>query len=77
MQYHRGKAEKGEKTDHIGDGGEHLAASQGGNDTVTVDSNRPLAGVQLKFEVKIVNIRDATTEVLEHGHAHGPEDHYH
>ncbi len=77
MQHHRSKSKEGKKAHHVGNGGEHHAAGQGGNDTVTADSNRPLTGVQMKFEVKIVNIRDATTEVLEYGHAHGPEGHYH
>jgi FKBP-type peptidyl-prolyl cis-trans isomerase SlyD len=46
-------------------------------DTVTVDGNHPLAGVQLNFEVKVIEIRDATAEELEHGHVHGPEGHAH
>ena len=44
---------------------------------VTVDANHPLAGVQLNFDVKVVDVRDATAEELEHGHAHGPEGHHH
>ena len=46
-------------------------------DTVTVDGNHPLAGVPLNFDVKIIDIRDASAEELEHGHAHGPEGHQH
>ncbi len=44
------------------------------DDSVTVDSNHPLAGVQLNFEVKVVDVRPATAEELEHGHVHGPDD---
>jgi FKBP-type peptidyl-prolyl cis-trans isomerase SlyD len=47
------------------------------DDTVTVDGNHPLAGVQLNFDVKVVDVRDASAEELEHGHAHGPEGHHH
>ena len=47
------------------------------SDTVTVDGNHPLAGVQLNFDVKIVEIRDATSEEIEHGHVHSPEGHQH
>ncbi|WP_294946783.1 peptidylprolyl isomerase [Sulfurivirga sp.] len=41
-------------------------------DTITVDGNHPLAGQDLTFDVEIVDVRDATPEELEHGHAHGP-----
>lgn len=46
-------------------------------DTVQVDFNPPLAGQVLNFDVKVLNVRDATAEELEHGHAHmeGMEDH--
>jgi FKBP-type peptidyl-prolyl cis-trans isomerase SlyD len=47
------------------------------DDTVTVDGNHPLAGVQLNFDVKVIDVRDASAEELEHGHAHGPEGHHH
>ena len=41
-------------------------------DTVTVDSNHPLAGVTLGFSGVIEEIREATDSELEHGHIHGP-----
>ena len=47
------------------------------DETVTVDGNHPLAGVQLNFDVKIIDIRDASAEELEHGHVHGPGGHHH
>lgn len=46
-------------------------------DTITVDGNHPLAGVELNFVVKIIEIRDATAEEIEHGHVHGPGGHQH
>jgi FKBP-type peptidyl-prolyl cis-trans isomerase SlyD len=46
-------------------------------DRITIDGNHPLAGVQLNFDVKVVEIRDATREEIEHGHVHGPEGHAH
>lgn len=46
-------------------------------DTVKVDFNPPLAGMVLNFDVKVLNVRDATPEELEHGHAHSDGDHDH
>jgi len=45
--------------------------------TVVVSPQHPLAGVELHFDVKILEIRDATDEELEHGHVHGPGGHDH
>lgn len=47
------------------------------DETITVDGNHPLAGVQLNFDVKITDIREATAEEMEHGHVHGPHGHDH
>jgi len=46
-------------------------------DSVTVDGNHPLAGVPLNFAVTIVEVRDASSEELAHGHVHGPGGHQH
>ncbi|CDM87750.1 peptidylprolyl isomerase [Xenorhabdus bovienii] len=40
-------------------------------DEVVVDGNYMLAGQNLKFNVEIVAIREATEEELAHGHVHG------
>ena len=46
-------------------------------DDVTVDGNHPLAGQRLNFQVKIINIRDASQEEIAHGHVHGEGGHHH
>lgn len=48
-----------------------------GSETVTVDGNHPLAGVELNFDVEVVEVRNATDEELQHGHVHGPGGHQH
>lgn len=42
------------------------------DDEVVVDGNHPLAGIPLTFDVEVVDVREATAEELEHGHAHTP-----
>ena len=39
-------------------------------DEVTVDGNHPLAGMQLSFDVQVVNVREAQDDEISHGHAH-------
>lgn len=48
-----------------------------GDDEVTIDGNHDLAGVSLNFDITVRDIRDATSEEIEHGHAHGPGGHDH
>jgi len=45
-----------------------VAAIEG--ETVTIDGNHPLAGKNLHFDVSVAEVRDATQEELDHGHAH-------
>jgi FKBP-type peptidyl-prolyl cis-trans isomerase SlyD len=40
-------------------------------DGIVLDFNHPLAGETLHFDVKIADVRPATSEELDHGHAHG------
>jgi FKBP-type peptidyl-prolyl cis-trans isomerase SlyD len=46
-------------------------------ESVVIDLNHPLAGKTLHFDVTVREVREATEEEREHGHAHGPEGHGH
>ena len=46
-------------------------------DKVTLDANHPLAGKNLNFEGSVVEVRDASSEEISHGHAHGADGHHH
>jgi len=46
-------------------------------DTITVDGNHPYASKHVTFDIEILKVRDATTEELAHGHAHGGHGHQH
>lgn len=52
-----------------------VAAVDGSN--ITVDGNHPLAGQNLNFDVKVVEVRAASAEELDHGHVHGAGGHHH
>jgi FKBP-type peptidyl-prolyl cis-trans isomerase SlyD len=47
------------------------------DEDITIDFNHPLAGRNLNFDVELVDVRDATEEELQHGHAHGAGGHHH
>lgn len=46
-------------------------------DKITVDFNHPLAGEDLYFTGKILEVRKATATEIKHKHVHGPEGHAH
>lgn len=48
-----------------------------GDDYVIMDFNHPLADHNLHFVGEVLEVRDATAEELDHGHAHGPGGHHH
>ncbi len=48
-----------------------------GESEVLLDFNHPLAGQNLFFSGEILDVREATTEEIEHGHVHGPGGHHH
>lgn len=47
------------------------------DETIKIDANHALAGVELNFEVEIIGIREAEQVEIEHGHVHGPDGHDH
>jgi len=42
------------------------------DDNVIIDGNEPYAGRTVRFEVKVLGVREAEADEIEHGHAHGP-----
>jgi FKBP-type peptidyl-prolyl cis-trans isomerase SlyD len=44
-------------------------------DLVRLDFNHPLAGERLHFQVKVLDLREATSEELDHGHVHEGHEH--
>lgn len=62
-----------------GPNGEHITVTirEVKDNEVVVDGNHPLAGETLHFDVKIIDIREASAEEIEHGHVHGPGGHQH
>ena len=47
------------------------------DDKVVLDGNHPLAGMALRFELSVIDVREATAEEIAHGHVHGAHGHHH
>lgn len=47
------------------------------DDKVVLDGNHPLAGMALRFTVKVEQVRAASDEEIAHGHVHGEHGHHH
>jgi len=61
-------------TDH---GQRQVSIVKVGRFMADVDSNHPLAGKTLCFDIEVVDVREATDEEMSHGHAHGAGGHHH
>jgi len=46
------------------------------DDKVVLDGNHPLAGIALRFTLKVLDVRGATEDEISHGHAHGIDGNY-
>ncbi|MES2104656.1 MAG: peptidylprolyl isomerase [Pseudomonadota bacterium] len=44
---------------------------------VTVDGNHPLAGMTIRFDASVLEVRAASDEEIAHGHVHGEHGHHH
>ena len=58
-------------------GRQAVTISKAGRHSAQIDTNHPLAGKTLTFNIEIMAVRDATAEELSHGHAHGAGGHQH
>ncbi len=47
------------------------------DDEIYMDGNHALAGKDLHFDIELTEIREASKEELEHGHAHSSDDSHH
>lgn len=62
------------RTEH---GPRQVMVVKAGRFVVDVDTNHPLAGQTLTFDVEVREVRAATAEELAHKHVHGPGGHHH
>jgi FKBP-type peptidyl-prolyl cis-trans isomerase SlyD len=57
--------------------GQVVTVTDVGLESITVDANHPLAGVELHFDVEVTDVRAASAEEVSHGHVHGAGGHHH
>ena len=54
-----------------------VTVTKAGRHSADIDTNHPLAGKTLTFDIEVVDVRTATAEEISHRHAHGPGGHHH
>lgn len=75
---HKGKLQPGMVVQlQTSEGQRPVTVVKAGKFSADIDTNHPLAGKALTFDVEIVEVRPASAEELAHGHAHGPGGHHH
>ncbi|MEP2613765.1 FKBP-type peptidyl-prolyl cis-trans isomerase, partial [Marinobacter alexandrii] len=58
-------------------GPRHVLVAKVGHKFADVDTNHPMAGKTLTFDLEVIDVRAADPEELAHGHVHGPGGHHH
>jgi len=58
-------------------GPKQVVVEKVGKFNVDVDTNHPLAGETLTFDIQIVDVRDPSDDEIAHSHAHGAGGHHH
>lgn len=59
------------------DGRVPVTVVKAGRHSADIDTNHPLAGQSLSFDIEILDVREPSAEEVAHGHAHGPGGHHH
>ena len=54
-----------------------VTVEKAGMTTVDIDLNHPMAGKDLRFDIEIVEVREAAAGEIQHGHVHGDGGHHH
>lgn len=74
----KGKLQAGKVVQlNTNEGRRAVTVLKAGRHSADIDTNHPLAGQALTFDVEILDLRAATAEELSHGHVHGPGGHQH
>jgi len=73
--------EVGMQFEGVAEGGDEepviFTVTEVADDKVVLDGNHPLAGMALRFELSVIDVRAATEEEISHGHVHGAHGHHH
>lgn len=62
---------------HTENGQRPATVIKAGKFSADLDTNHPLAGQDLVFDIEILDVRVALEEEIAHGHVHGPGGHQH